>query len=100
MNPANAKSVVLTSIAATGALSIFRRVSAGDVPDVPRVVIGSFGAAIILLYASDAAPSLAAGIAALILAGSVFGNGPQVWQALSNGRLAPKNRKPSKVPTP
>lgn len=97
MNSADARQVVLTSIAATGTLSVFRRVSAGDVPDVPRVVIGSFGAAILLMYAADFAPSLAAGIALLILAGSVFGNGPQLWTALSTGRLAPKNRKPSKA---
>lgn len=99
MNTASARQVALTSITFTGGLAVFRRVSQGDVPDVPRVLIGGFIAAIGLMYLADFAPSLAASLALLALAGSVFGNGPALFNAIAGNRIAPKNRKPSKVPT-
>jgi hypothetical protein len=87
MNSTNARRTVITTLTLTAVLAVIRNVSNGDVPDVPKLVIGGVFAGVVLTLAAEPAPELAAAIAFLILVGAIVGNGPAVWESISKNAL-------------
>lgn len=93
----NPKTTIVTALVLTGVLAIVRDVGAGDVPDVPRLVIGGMVAAIGLTALAGPAPELARALALLVLLGSALTNGPKAVAAV-NTRLTTTKRPKAATP--
>lgn len=89
MNTAEADQLVVGSLAVTATLAVLKRVSAGDPPDVVRVLIGAFVAGTMLTIAAEPAPALAGSLAVLILIASVIFAGPDVLNVITHATGAP-----------
>lgn len=87
-NPTNAKQTVITAIALTAIVTVIRDVAEHTMPDVPKLLIGAFLAAILLTLLADVIPELAAALAILVLVSTLLQNGAPALQAVT-ARVAP-----------
>lgn len=76
------KSLVITGTAATAILSALVSMSEGSMPSI-RIGVGATLVGAGLYALTDVAPSLAASFAVLMLAGSLYRNGPEVFTKIS-----------------
>ncbi len=82
MTPTRARRLVVAALAAGALVAVAKRVVDGEMPS-PRILVGAFIAAVILVALADAAPSLAAAIAVTSLIGGAIAAGPDSAAALS-----------------
>lgn len=82
VSPRTAKSLVITGTAATAILSALVTMTDGQMPSI-RVGVGATLVGAGLYALTDVAPSIAASFAVLMLVGSVYRNGPQVFETVS-----------------
>jgi hypothetical protein len=72
MTPDRASGVIVGSMAVTAVLASVTAVRSGRVP-APRIVVGALAAAIALNLVAEVAPAPAAGVAVMVLIGTLVG---------------------------
>jgi hypothetical protein len=95
---AEADQLIVTSLAVTGTLAVLKKVTAGEPPDVVRVLIGVFVAGTMLTLAAQGAPQLASSIAVLVLIAALIYAGADVFGAIAKttGYMAPGVKAPKR----
>lgn len=84
MTPENSKQLVLIGVGGSAVLAVAGEVArTKEWPKNPRIIVGTFAAAIILTGISAAAPDVAGGIAAVMLLTSAFVYGKPAWEAIA-----------------
>lgn len=82
MSPTQARRVVIGALVVGAVLALARKVTDGEMPS-PRIIVGAFVAAVILLAIADTAPTVAAGIATTSLIGGTIAAGPDAIEAFT-----------------
>lgn len=79
-----AKRVVLVSVAGVGVLSTVAYVKRNDSLPPPRLIAGVFVSGVILAGIAEFQPSIAKGLAAVMLVTAAFAIGGDAWQGVGN----------------
>lgn len=96
----NADGSVVTALVLTGVTAVVRDVHDGNVPDVPRLVIGGMFVGVTLTLLAGPAPELARAIAYLILVGALFANGTALAGVVSSLTKGPVQQPTTSGPHP
>jgi hypothetical protein len=82
MNGPQAKRVVILSVATAGAMTTVRDLANGDPPHI-RTILGVVVGGVLLAGLAEVQPSIAGGLALLLLTSAVFVVGGDAWAAIS-----------------
>jgi cysteine synthase len=82
MSAPQAKRVVVLSVATAGTMTTVRDLAKGDAPSI-RTIVGVVVAGVLLAGMAEVAPSVAGGLALLLLTAATFVVGGEAWTALS-----------------
>lgn len=90
----DADQLIVSALATTGTLAVLKKVTAGEAPDVVRVLVGVFVGGTMLTLLAQGVPQLAKALAVLILIASLIYAGADVFNAIARttrgaGYIAP-----------